>query len=111
VSSGFAHMATVTASTKRVAAPVSGKTTTPAANLTGVKCTPLDPVDAELQKRLGLDTPHELLQTFVEGGLDIREGDYLTVGGVDYPIRACEDWTWPVDALAFRRLVIEDLRR
>jgi len=109
--SAFRHMATVRASTKRAAAPVSGKTSAPAANLASLKCTPLDPVDAELSKRLGLDTPHELLQTFVEGGLDIREGDTLTVGGVDYPIRACEDWTWPVDRLAYRRLVVEDLKR
>ncbi len=109
--SSFAHLATVTASTKRPAAPVSGKTTTPAAKLASLKCTPLDPVDAELSKRLGLDTPHELLQTFVDGGLDIREGDTLTVGSVDYPIRACEDWTWPVGGLAYRRLVVEDLKR
>jgi hypothetical protein len=109
--SAFGHLATVTASTKRAAAPVSGKTSAPVANLTSLKCTPLDPVDAELSKRLGLDTPHELLQTFVDGGLDIREGDTLTVGSVDYPIRACEDWTWPPSKKAYRRLVVEDLKR
>ena len=108
---GFEILATVTASTKRQAAPTSGKTAAPVANLASLVCTPLDPVDAELSKRLGLDTPGELLQTFVDGGLDIRQGDYLTVGAVDYPIRACEDWTWPVSGQAFRRLVLEDLKR
>ena len=26
--------------------------------------------------------------------LDVREGDVLNVGGVDYPIRSCEAWPW-----------------
>jgi hypothetical protein len=26
--------------------------------------------------------------------LDIREGDYLTVGAKDYPIKQCEEWAW-----------------
>ena len=26
--------------------------------------------------------------------LDIKEGDFLTVGGVDYPIKACSVWQW-----------------
>jgi hypothetical protein len=108
---GFEIFATVTASTKRPAAPTSGKTSAPVTNVASLSCTPLDPVDAELSRRLGLDTPGEVLQTFVDGGLDIREGDYLMVAGVDYPIRACEDWTWPVDGLAFRRLIVEDLKR
>jgi len=47
----------VTATTKRKKA----------AKLTGIKCMPLDPVDPELRKRLDLDTPHELLQTVVDG--------------------------------------------
>ncbi len=107
----FGVLATVTASTKRQAAPTSGKTAAPVTNLASLMCTPLDPVDAELKKRLGLDTPGELLQTFVDGGLDIRQGDYLTVCSTDYPVRACEDWTWPVNGLAFRRLILEDLKR
>lgn len=26
--------------------------------------------------------------------LDIKEGDYLVVGGKDYPIRSCAEWVW-----------------
>lgn len=111
MSSSFDHVATVTASTKRAAAPVDGKTSTPAISIAMFKCTPLCPVDAELQRRLGLDTPYELLQTITAGGLDVREGDTLSVAGVDYPVRACEDWPWPVDGLTYRRLVVEDLKR
>jgi hypothetical protein len=36
--------------------------------LTGLKCTPLDPVDADLALSAGLDTPHETLQCFVADG-------------------------------------------
>jgi len=82
-----------------------------AENIASLSCTPLDPVDAELRTRLGLDTPHELLQTFVEGGLDIEEGDVLVVGSTEYPIRAVEDWDWRPDGAEYDRLVVEDLKR
>ncbi len=55
----FRHMATTDASTKRT------KKSEPATNLTGLKCIPLMPVDPELRKRLALETPHELKQTFI----------------------------------------------
>ena len=67
-SRSFRRMATVTASTKRNPALVSGKRGAPVANLTGVKCTPLDPISAELANRLELETPHELLVAFADGG-------------------------------------------
>ncbi len=111
MSASFNKIATVTASTKRAAAPVSGKTTAPVTYIASLKCVPLWPVDAELQKRLGLDTPYELLQTVIAGGLDIRQGDFLVVSGVEYPVRRCEDWPWPPDALTYRWLVVEDLKR
>lgn len=40
--------------------------------LTDVRCTPLDPISESIAQsirmRLGLDTPHVLLQTYVDGG-------------------------------------------
>jgi hypothetical protein len=65
---GMARLTTVTASTKRTPAIASGKRGTPETNLTGLSCTPLDPVDADIIRRLGTDAPHELLQTYVDGG-------------------------------------------
>jgi len=64
----FKRMTTVTASTKRNPAIVSGKRGAPVTELTGVKCTPLDPISAELSNRLELETPHELLVSFADGG-------------------------------------------
>ena len=55
-------MCTVDASTKRT---TKGE---PTLVLTGLKCTPLDPVDPDLRRRLALETPNELLQTFVADG-------------------------------------------
>jgi hypothetical protein len=63
----FKRMARVTASTKRSPA-LSGTGTrgAPVAHLSAVKCTPLDPVDPELRSRLKLNTPHELLETYLD---------------------------------------------
>ena len=59
---------TVTASTKRQPAISGGKRGLAETYLVAIPCTPLDPVDPELMKRMALDTPHEVLQTFVDGG-------------------------------------------
>lgn len=61
----LARLSTVDAATLRPPALVAGKRGDPAAHLYGLKCTPLDPVDAEVRQRLALETAHELLQTFV----------------------------------------------
>jgi hypothetical protein len=100
---------TVTASTKRAPAISGGKRGTPTTKISSLLCTPLDPVDPELRQRLALNTPHELLQTFVKGALDILEGDILVVGANEYPIRSCAEWTW--ESSRFLRLVLEDLKR
>lgn len=59
---GFRRMCTVSASTKRT------RRGEPSVVLSSVRCTPLDPIDAELRKRLALETPNTLLQTFVADG-------------------------------------------
>jgi len=104
-------MATVTASTKRPPAIVDGKRGAAVTHVASLACTPLDPVDAEIRERVGLQTPHELLQTHIQGGVDIREGDVLVVGSVEYPIRAVEEWTWPGDQTDYLTLYLEELKR
>lgn len=105
----FGKLATVTARTKRAPAISDGKRGAPEFHLADFKCTPLDVVDAELRQRLALDTPHELLQVFVDGDPDIREGDLLVVGGIEYPIRAVADWVWR--GSVYRHLIVEELKR
>jgi hypothetical protein len=59
----FKRQATISASTKRAIS--NGDKRSPASSyLTGLTVTPLDPVNAQLATTFGLDTPHELLQTF-----------------------------------------------
>jgi hypothetical protein len=65
---GFRRMAKVDAITKRSPAITDGKRGAPVAKLLGLKCTPLDPVSSDIRERLALDTPHELLQTFITDG-------------------------------------------
>jgi hypothetical protein len=61
----ISHLATVTASTKRSPAISGGKVGAPVTSVASLRCSPLDPVDPELRQRLSLETPHELLQTYV----------------------------------------------
>ena len=107
-SPAFTKLATTAASTKR-ATMTSGKRGTAATHLSSVYVMPLYPVDPDLRKRLEIDTPHELLQTFADGSLDIVEGDVLVVSGADYPIRSAAEW--PFGTTTRRVLVVEDLKR
>ena len=107
-SGSFALLATVTASTKRAPAPSSGKTGVAVTNIASLKCTPLDPISAELRNRLQIKTAYELLQTFVDNGADVREGDQLVVGSKTYPIRAVADWEFL--GADYRVLILEDLK-
>jgi hypothetical protein len=104
----FARMATVTASTKRVGAIVDGLEPDPVTNIATLKCTPLDPVDPEVDQGIDGLSFREILQTFVDGGLDIVEGDLLVVAGTEYPIRAVGDWYWPKSTADYVRLLLED---
>ncbi len=63
----FAHLATVTASTKRPPAIAAGKRGDAVTEISSLACLPLTPLSADVQRRLVLDTPYQALQTIVEG--------------------------------------------
>lgn len=65
---GFRRMAVESASTKRPPALSSGIRSEAVSHLTGLHCTPLDPVSSDIQRRIALDTPMEILQTFITDG-------------------------------------------
>ena len=98
---------TKTASTKR-ATMTNGLRGAAMPYLSGLSITPLDPVSAEIAMRVAGKAPQELLQTFVEGAVDVREGDVLVVDGKEYPIRSCAEWTWRKSE--YRQLVLEDIK-
>lgn len=100
-SASFTRMATVTASTKRPPAlDADGMRGEPATNIASLMCTPLDPADSQRARDLAfrlrqeLDSPFEILQTFVDASLDIVEGDVLVVALKEYPIRGVDPWAW-----------------
>lgn len=102
------HLLTVSASTKRAPAISGGKRGEPVTNIASILCTPLDPIDSDTARRLNLDTPYKILETYVEGDLDIMDGDHLIVGSKDYPIRATEKWSWR--KTKYIRLFLDDLK-
>jgi hypothetical protein len=68
VGATFPILATVTASTKRPPAVASGLRGDAVTKIASLKCTPLDTVSADVALRAGLNTPHNVLQTFCDGG-------------------------------------------
>ena len=106
-SPSFARFATTLASTKRSPEAVGGKIGAPEPKLLGLSIAPLMPVDPETAAGLPLNSPRESKQTFVEGVLDIMEGDWLVVGGTEYAIRSVAEW--PGDE-AFLHLVVEEIK-
>jgi len=106
--SSFTELASITASTKRRGAIVAGLEPGFAENIASLKCLPLDPVTPELAQGIEVQSFRELLQTSVEGGLDILEGDLFIVGSNEYPIRAVSEWTWPPDGTDYMTLILED---
>ena len=67
----FRRKATKSLSTKRLPLiSFDGERGLPEFCIVGIVCTPPDPLDADLRKRLMLETPHELVQVFVADGTD-----------------------------------------
>lgn len=110
MSKSFQYLATVSASTKRIESVTDGKRGEISEHLTGLKVLPLDPFTADIQIRPELNTPHRLLQTEIEDGPDIKEGDLLVVDSVEYPIKVVEKWFWHPSETDTLLLVLEDLR-
>ena len=102
----FENVATETVSTKR-SDDADGKVSAPIENLTGISATPIYPVAPDLQRRMALDTPHTLVECFIEGSYDIKKGDMLVAGGIDYPIKVVEKY--PFSGSYRYRLILEDL--
>lgn len=111
--SSFSRMANVTAATKRPPAlDANGQRGEPASNIASLSCTPLDPADGEQARDLAirlsrvLESPIQILQTFVDASLDIVEGDVLVVSSREYPIRGVNNWSWR--GARYLHLLLED---
>lgn len=100
MSLSFDRMATGLADTKRLPAMDANKLRgAPAAHLSGVVCTPLDPLTSDLIQTWGLDASHELLQTFINHGVDVKQGDIFTptngpYAGKELQVERAGEWEW-----------------
>jgi hypothetical protein len=106
----FSRIATVTASTERAPTIASGKRGDSAEEVASLSCTPLDPLDPDIQMQFGTTAPMELLQTFVQGDVDIIEGDVLVVSSTSYRVRSAGEWTWPTDSETYLHLILEEIK-
>lgn len=108
----FTRLASVEASTKRAASISSGKAGAPSTNIASLQCTPLYPVAnaSEWRETLGLKTLVNLMQSFVQGDLDIIAGDVLVIGSDEYPVRFVNPYNFGRFDVR-RQLILEDLKR
>ena len=108
MSASFDGMATVTVSTKRKATVSGSKRSTSSTFITTTKCLPIDPVDSQTRYTFGNEIAVESKQTFCRASLDIREGDYLVVGSVEYQIIGVAEWGW--DDEDFKHLLMNEVK-
>ncbi len=94
--------------TKRPPDVTDGRRAEPETFLTNVPCSNLFPVEAEVAQLLPNKSPKELLQTFVPGTYDVKEGDTLVFDSRDYPIRAAAEWA--LNTKSVTHLILEDLK-
>lgn len=112
VSKSLGLLQTVTASTlRRPDIGADKKRGAATENVASLSCTPLDPLtDPNLIQRFGTQAGTEILVTYVQGGLDIVEGDILVVSSAEYPIRAVGDWTWRPAGTDYQMLIVEEIK-
>ena len=100
-------MYTEKGATKRQAI-VNGQPGARQPHLVDLACTPLLPdANGELQKRFKLDTPVELLQTYILGVVDVRQGDHWIQGGATYNVKAVQTWPAILSLVGATQLIVE----
>jgi len=123
----WSRLATATYSTTRPPAISSGKRGIPVTHLTGIKCTPimpaitgtsannpmpnLDPVTGqvkELWEVYAESQSHTDSGSTVNQVPDIREGDFMVIGSVEYHVRRVLNWPDTSTTLAFIRVILEE---
>ena len=94
-----------TASTKRNPDPVNGVVGPAVTKLSSVTLsfTPF-PVSPDIAAEYRLETPRKTYVTGVFGFPDIKEGDILTTGGIDFIVKATAKWT---DLVLYTKIYME----
>jgi hypothetical protein len=108
LSAGATHLMHKLVDVKRSPPIVGGKRGDPVLHLQDVPSTALLPVTSEIIARFGTDGPIELLQAFVPGGYDVREGDFVVYNSKEYPVRGANEWELGEKSLI--HLIIEETK-
>jgi len=89
-----------------------GKHGPPEAHLTtGVPCLPVMPVVEQVAAALQINTPFEVMETYVDDDIDVEEGDYATIDGLEYEVFAVGDWPWvSQQTIAFKHLILRQVK-
>ncbi len=95
MSRAFARMATQIASTKRNSGYADGKMGAPVVNIASLLVLPMMPPSPEVLERYALQAAREQFVTYTEGAPDVRAGDVLVIGAVEYYIKGAG--AWPTD--------------
>ena len=109
---GASSLATVTASTKRRPAAVSGLIGDPETNIATLPITPFQSVSAELALEANIRDAREakLCHCFTDGNgdlYDVQEGDVLIVTSIEYTVRSVAEYNRPDDG-SYSRLIVEE---
>jgi hypothetical protein len=108
MTTAFAKLATVTASTKRNPASVAGKVGQAVTYLVGLQILPIMPTDEETRLMYKIQSPRVTYVTYVEQSIDIKNGDILVVGAASYKIVGVGKWDAAV--APFRSIILEDVQ-
>lgn len=84
----------------------TGITSTLTTVATGIACTPLDPVSATPTQAYPIVKLFLMRETFTKYTA-FAPGDYLTFGGVDYPVRAVHPWESQGGMDDFYHIIVE----
>ena len=104
---------TVTASTKRNSDLGGGKKGAATTYLSGLAITPLWPAGEGTLRTLNLNSPREAKECYhcPDGDAtlpDVKEGDFLVINSVSYPIRFVGEWT--DDSVACLHIVVTEVK-
>jgi hypothetical protein len=76
----------------------------------GIACTPLDWISAEVAARFGLtDSLVRLRETFIDGTTNVPRAASIVVDSVEYEVKANERWDWPGVSTKYTHLIVEML--
>lgn len=108
----FASMATESMTTQREPDYAGGKIGNPVDHLTtAVPCLPVMPLTIEVAASLNVENPFEVCETYVDGDIDVKEGDLATIAGQEYQVFSVGDWPWVGATEDFKHLILREIKK